>query len=60
MTVQASIRANRPKYLLLFGDASFDYKDRITNNTNFVPAYQSNNSSGSAYHLYIVMISLVF
>ena len=33
--------ANRPKYLLLFGDASFDYKNRIVNNTNLVPAYQS-------------------
>ena len=33
--------ANRPKYLLLFGDASFDYKKRIANNTNLVPAYQS-------------------
>jgi hypothetical protein len=32
---------NRPKYLLLFGDASFDYKDRLANNTNFVPAYQN-------------------
>jgi hypothetical protein len=32
---------NRPKYLLLFGDASFDYKNRIANNTNLVPAYQS-------------------
>lgn len=36
--------ANRPKYLLLFGDASFDYKDRIKNNTNFVPAYENNFS----------------
>ena len=32
------------KYLLLFGRASFDYKDRVQNNTNFVPAYESNNS----------------
>lgn len=31
----------RPKYLLLFGDASFDYKNRITNNTNLVPAWES-------------------
>lgn len=31
----------RPQYLLLFGDASFDYKDRIRGNTNLVPAYQS-------------------
>jgi len=28
-------------YLLLFGDASFDYKDRIHGNTNFVPTYES-------------------
>lgn len=34
----------RPKYLLLLGDASFDYKTRISNNTNLVPAYQSHNS----------------
>ncbi len=34
----------RPKYLLLFGDASFDYKSRISNNTNRIPCYQSVNS----------------
>ena len=33
--------AKRPKYLLLLGDASFDYKSRITNNTNLVPAWES-------------------
>jgi len=37
----AGTPANRPKYLLLFGDASFDYRNRIANNTNLVPAYQS-------------------
>ncbi|MHA6246806.1 type IX secretion system sortase PorU [Pontibacter sp. CAU 1760] len=31
-------------YLLLFGDASYDYKDRIRNNTNFVPIYESRQS----------------
>ena len=36
--------SNKPKYVLLFGDGSFDYKDRINNNTNFVPAYENNNS----------------
>ncbi len=36
--------ASRPKYLLLFGDASYDYKDRLRNNTNLVPAYQSPRS----------------
>lgn len=30
-----------PRYLLLMGDASFDYKDRIPNNTNFVPTFES-------------------
>jgi hypothetical protein len=33
-----------PKYLLLFGAASFDYKNRLKNNTNFVPCYESANS----------------
>lgn len=32
------------KYLLLFGDCSFDYKDRETDNTNFIPTYESRNS----------------
>ena len=31
----------RPSYLLLLGAASFDYKNRITNNTNLVPAWES-------------------
>lgn len=34
---------NHP-YLLLFGDASFDYKHRIHGNTNFVPTYESKES----------------
>lgn len=36
--------SSRPKYLLLFGDASYDYKDRLVNNTNLVPAWQNNLS----------------
>lgn len=30
-----------PKYLLLLGDASYDYKDRIKNNTNYVPTFEA-------------------
>ena len=30
-----------PRYLLLFGDASYDYKDRLPDNTNYVPTYES-------------------
>ncbi|RMG80298.1 MAG: oxidoreductase [Bacteroidetes bacterium] len=33
-----------PKYLLLFGDASYDYKYRISGNSNYVPTYQSYDS----------------
>lgn len=35
---------NEPKYLLLFGDASFDYKNRIPDNTNYVPTWESPES----------------
>ncbi len=31
------------RYAMFLGDASFDYKNKITNNTNFVPIYQSPN-----------------
>ncbi|MEL1253393.1 type IX secretion system sortase PorU [Flavobacterium sp. DGU38] len=41
----ASSPDKRVKYLNLFGDASFDYKNRISNNTNIVPIYHSLNSS---------------
>ncbi|MEC7646141.1 MAG: type IX secretion system sortase PorU [Bacteroidota bacterium] len=33
------------KYLLLFGDGSYDPKNRIINNTNYIPTYQSVNST---------------
>ena len=32
------------KYALFFGKGSFDYKDRLEENTNFVPIYESRNS----------------
>lgn len=36
--------ADRLRYVLLLGDASYDYLDRLTDNTNLVPAYQNNFS----------------
>lgn len=33
-----------PKYLLLLGDASYDYRNRISGNTNFVPTFESEQS----------------
>ncbi len=32
------------KYVLLMGDASYDFKNRLEGNTNFVPSFQSYNS----------------
>jgi hypothetical protein len=37
--------ADRLRYVLLFGDASYDYKDRIEHNTNIIPTYQSIESN---------------
>ena len=36
----ASNPSSRPKYLLLFGDGTFDPKNRVANNNNFIPTYQ--------------------
>ncbi|MFC6096546.1 type IX secretion system sortase PorU [Flavobacterium qiangtangense] len=40
----SSNTARRLKYLNLFGDASYDYKNRIPNNTNIVPIYHAYGS----------------
>jgi hypothetical protein len=37
------------RYVLLFGAASFDYKDRVSNNTNFIPIYESRESLHPIY-----------
>ncbi len=42
--MNASSEGSRLKYLCLFGDASYDYKNRISNNTNIVPSWYSYNS----------------
>ncbi|OYQ41589.1 peptidase C25 [Flavobacterium cyanobacteriorum] len=42
----ASSPENRVKYVNLFGDASFDFKDRIPNNTNIVPIFHAYRPSG--------------
>ncbi|NCD40686.1 MAG: type IX secretion system sortase PorU [Bacteroidia bacterium] len=34
----------QPAHVLLMGDGSYDYKDRLSANTNFVPAFQSEES----------------
>jgi hypothetical protein len=59
----ASAPDKRVKYVNLFGDASYDYKDRIVNNTNIVPVFhgfnptanETNNSSN--FSLYSTFMS---
>jgi hypothetical protein len=41
--------AGYPKYLLLFGNASYDVKNRISGNANFVPTFQSENSTSNVF-----------
>lgn len=36
---------NLPRYVLFLGDASYDYKDRLKNNTNLVPTYETAESN---------------
>ncbi|HVI45528.1 MAG TPA: type IX secretion system sortase PorU [Chitinophaga sp.] len=45
-------REPEPRYLLLFGAASYDYRDRVKNNTNYVPSWQS-EASLDAIHSYV-------
>src|SRR5690606_21641439 len=37
----ASNPANRLRFVNLFGDASYDYLDRVENNTNIVPVFHA-------------------
>ncbi|MBP6760121.1 MAG: type IX secretion system sortase PorU, partial [Flavobacterium sp.] len=43
----ASTPEKKIKYVNLFGDASYDYKNRTPNNSNIVPIYQALNSNTS-------------
>lgn len=42
---KAIIATEFPKYLLMYGDGSYDNKKRFGSNTNFIPTYQSVNST---------------
>ena len=43
--------AKMPKYLLLFGGASYDYKNRVPGNSNFVPVFESAESTSGLYSI---------
>ena len=42
-------QSNRLQYVLLLGKGSYDYQDRLDNNSNFVPTYESRNSIHPLY-----------
>lgn len=42
---RATLPSEFPKYLLMYGDGSYDHKKRFGSNTNFIPTYQSDNST---------------
>ena len=46
---QKSEAGSKLRYLLLFGDGSYDFKDRIPNNTNRVLTFQTKESLNSVY-----------
>jgi hypothetical protein len=47
MLYDRGTEATRPKYLLLFGDGSYDPKNRIPGNNNLIPTFQSVESLSS-------------
>ena len=59
----ASTVSNRVKYVNLFGDASYDYKNRLFNNTNVVPVFHGFNPGAnetnniSNFSLYLSFMS---
>ncbi len=55
----ASAETKRIKYLNLFGDASFDYKDRIPNNTNIVPTFHGYSASPAGTNNYSNVVTFV-
>ncbi|MFP5438419.1 MAG: type IX secretion system sortase PorU [Bacteroidia bacterium] len=55
----ASSVSKRVKYVNLFGEASFDYKNRTRNNTNIVPAVQAISLTGSGINNYSLIQTFV-
>jgi len=55
----ASDVTRRVKYVNLFGDASFDYKNRIRNNTNVVPTFHGYSDSFTSNNNYSVVSTFV-
>ena len=46
-----ALPGTEPKYLLLFGDGTYDPKNRVANNNNYILTYQMNNSDFTEDHI---------
>lgn len=44
-----------PKYLCLFGDGTFDPKNRVANNNNYLVTYQVVGPDGSEHHIFNIV-----
>ncbi|MBO6515078.1 MAG: type IX secretion system sortase PorU [Bacteroidia bacterium] len=42
---RGQLSGNELEHVLLMGDGSYDYKNRIENNTNYIPTFQSRNTT---------------
>ena len=40
---------NSLQHVLLMGDGSYDFKNKLANNTNYIPTFQSRNSTNPTY-----------
>lgn len=45
----------RPKYLTLFGDGTYDPKNRVANNNNFIPTFQVIGGFNNEHHIYNIV-----
>jgi hypothetical protein len=51
MLYDSSPAGEEPKYLLLFGDASFDFKDILGKHSNFIPTWEDDESLTIVYSI---------
>lgn len=49
MLYEKAAKGEEPNHLLLFGDVSYDYLNRIVGNTNMIPTFQSIESLSPVY-----------
>lgn len=51
----ASLPDSKPKYLCLFGDGTFDPKERVGAGTNYIPTFQVVGNANNEHHIYNIV-----